>query len=601
MENLQGSKGDAGPAAREAVPADSQAEQRRDTARRRCLRWWPVVVILAAGAVAETFVWLRFSADSTQRVFYSMPILSGTAFLLLLWWVFASGVDWGVRVRGLLALVALGLVARFTLRIDGFEGDMMPRISFRWQPTPEERAAEYWRRLEAAASDRAATASTVSASPSEGTSGSGGESGSARTSGRSAVAATGDGSATTGAVPSSAGPLDWPEFRGAGRAGVVENTQLDWDWDVRPPRELWRHPVGLGWSSFAAVGGLCWTLEQRGEFEAVVCYELASGRQIWAHRDRARFEEPLGGPGPRTTPTFHRGRLYTLGATGILNCLRADNGERLWSRNILEDAGAKNLPWGMAGSPLYWDGRVIVNPGRGGGKAVIAYDAQTGDIVWAEGNRVAAYASPQRGRLGGRQCLLIFGGEGLQVHDPDTGRERWFFPWSNDPKINAAQPVVLPGDRVFVSCSYGVGGACAVLNEDRLVELWRVPTMKLKFNSAVLCGDVIYGLSERILTALDARSGEVLWKSGRYGYGQMLLVEHSAAAPDAGLLLIQAETGEVALVEVTRERMTERYRLPALNDKTWNHPAVADRYLLLRNGVEAVCYELPSRESAEDP
>ena len=94
-----------------------------------------------AGLAAEAFIWWKFSADGTQRVFYSMPILSGTLFLLLLWWLLASGVNWGIRLQGLLALVVLAVAARFTFRIEGFEGDMTPRIRFRWQPTPEERAA----------------------------------------------------------------------------------------------------------------------------------------------------------------------------------------------------------------------------------------------------------------------------------------------------------------------------------------------------------------------------------------------------------------------------------------------------------------------------
>ncbi|RMG32341.1 MAG: hypothetical protein D6725_17765 [Planctomycetota bacterium] len=551
------------------------------------VRWWPAVVILAAGAGAEAFVWLRFADDGTQRIFLSMPIVSGTLFLLLLWWLFASGTAWRLRLKGLLVVLCVAAVGRWAVRIDGFEGDMTPRIRFRWQPSPEQVAARYLERLEQEdARDPSGTPQQTAAA------------------GAAGAVAGGDvrtGRAVTSPRAGTVRPVDWPEFRGAGRAGEVHNPRIDWDWKTRPPRERWRHPVGLGWSSFAVVGDLCWTLEQRDAYEAVVCYDIATGRQVWVHRDRTRFDEPLGGPGPRSTPTFHEGVLYSLGATGILNALEADSGRLLWSRNILDDAGAKNLPWGMAGSPLVVDGMVIVNPGRGGGKAVIAYEARTGEIVWAAGDRAAAYCSPQLGRLGGQQRLLVFGGEGLQVHDPSSGRELWFFPWTNDPKINAAQPVVLPGDRIFVSCSYGVGGGCAGLKDGRLVELWRTPGVKLKFNSAVLCGDVLYGLSERILTALDTRDGRILWKRGRYGYGQMLLVQRSEDQPDAGLLLIQAESGAVLLVDVTRDGPSVRYELAALNDKTWNHPVVADRWLLLRNGVEAACYELTVRPEPAGP
>ncbi len=184
---------------------------------------------------------------------------------------------------------------------------------------------------------------------------------------------------------------DWPGFRGPHRDdNVPRRTHQDRLDCYRRRSVLWRRPVGPGWSSFAVRGGLVYTQEQRGPDEVVTCYKLITGQPVWAHRDAARFWESNGGPGPRATPTLHDGRVYTFGATGIVNALDAGDGALVWSRNAASDTGMKVPGWGFASSPL-----VVGRHGhRGASGKLLAYDLATGAPRWLGPDGGDSYSSP---------------------------------------------------------------------------------------------------------------------------------------------------------------------------------------------------------------
>ena len=367
----------------------------------------------------------------------------------------------------------------------------------------------------------------------------------------------------------------WTDFRGPRRDGHYAEQPIRTDWTATPMRPLWRQPIGGGHASFV-----------------VAAYDVLSGREVWTSAWSATFEEHYGSVGPRATPTFHDGAIYALGATGELHVLDAASGKTRWRTNILADAGAENLQWGMAAAPLIVGDTVVVVPGGPNGRSIAAYDRQTGRPAWTALDDGAAYSSPMLVTLGGVEQIVVFLATRIVGVTRDGGALLWEFPWPTQSGINVAQPLLLGNDRVFVSSGYGVGGALLEITRDGerfgVREVWRTNWMKNQFTSAVHHEGFIYGMDEAILACIDAATGDLKWKAGRYGYGQVVLA--------SGHLVITTDTGELVLVRATPEGHREIARLPALEGRTWNHPALADGYLLIRNAAEMAAFDVrPAR------
>jgi outer membrane protein assembly factor BamB len=380
----------------------------------------------------------------------------------------------------------------------------------------------------------------------------------------------------------------WTDFRGPARDGHYRELPIRTDWPPAGPAPLWKQPVGGGYASFVIAGGHAFTIEQRGPQEVVAAYDVPTGRELWTNAWAGVFRESMGGDGPRATPTWHDGKVYALGGSGELRCLDAATGAVIWRTNMLTDAGASNLQWGMAAAPLIVDNTVVVLPGGGSGNSVVAYDRTTGARAWSALDDAPSYSSPMLVTLGGVRQMLVFSASRLMGLTPERGEVLWEFPWTTQYGVNASQPLLLGDDRVFVSTGYGSGAAAIELTQSggrfSVRELWRTNRMKNQFTSSLFHDGFIYGLDESILACLDAATGELKWKGGRYGYGQVMLAD--------GHLIVLTESGELALVRATPERHVEVARFPVLEGKTWNHPAMSGGYLLVRNINEMAAFDL---------
>jgi outer membrane protein assembly factor BamB len=511
------------------------------------LRWADRGLILFACAAAGVAMWLF--RDPTiglmAVIFYALPVVT-TAWVG--WLLITPFLRWRFRRLGLLVMFLLGWGYFDLVRFEGVWGGFSAEFAYRWQPTAEQQYL-------------------AEAVP------------------------------TSIPVPTATlvtlGPGDWPGFRGPNRDNRLTGVRIATDWKAHPPKLLWRHRVGPGWSSFAVVGSRAYTQEQHGPEELVVCYEVITGERLWVHTDDARFSEDIGGPGPRATPTFHEGRIYTQGAAGRLNCLDAATGQVIWSRDIVADSGAKVPTWGYAASPLVAEGIVTVFAGAPDGKSVLGYHAASGELAWSAGEGQYSYCSTQRARLGGVEQLLFASDTGVTAFHPTDGKVLWKYDWPlEDTMARIVQPALLSETDLLIGSPFGKGTRRVRVKReaDRWSDqkIWESLAINPYFNDFVIQGNHLYGFEGTFFTCISLEDGKRRWKERGYGTGQVLLLA------DQNLLLVLSEKGEVALVEANPERRKEVARLQAITGKTWNHPVLAHGKLLVRNGEEAACFQVES-------
>lgn len=411
------------------------------------------------------------------------------------------------------------------------------------------------------------------------------------------------------------GPLDFPQFLGPGRTASIDGVILDPNWAARPPVPVWRHPVGAAWSAFAIVNSYAVTLEQRGEYETVSLYSAESGTELWSHRTRARYQNPewpQAGIGPRSTPTIDEGRVYALGATGRLVCLDGANGALIWEHDLLAESGQtaeteqQYIPFGRSASPLVARNLVIVpvggRPGHASLVSLAAFDKRTGKKVWTAGTRQISMSSPALMTLAGVEQIVVVNEDAVTGHDLETGTLLWEQAWEGNTQgpTNVAQAMPVSGNRFFVSRSYSGGSAVyevSAATDGTLTtrEVWKSSrVMRTRFTNVAIRDGHAYGLSDGILECINLENGQRVWKTGRYGHGQVLLV--------GDLVLVQTEDGEVVVVEASPRTGGEVLgRFAALEGTSWNNLALYGSLLLVRNASEAAAYRLPLAPGLHSP
>ena len=543
---------------------------------------WPtrrVVISICSLATAAAMVqagWLEYVVGSIvdQAVGNIITLILGfsAAVSLLLWFVRESGhaarLKWMVA-GGIMLALALGIA---TLRIERVSGDLVPEFFFRWNPSRD-------RLLTSGATER----------------------GMPGVSDKSGLSDRAD-ARPTPAPTWTATPEDFNQFLGPAGSGGIDTPALNPDWQTQPPALLWKRPIGAGWGAFATCGDHAVTLEQRGDNEIVACYSLQSGEPEWSVAVPTRHETVLGGVGPRSTPTIHEGIVYTTGATGWLHGIVGATGQVLWKKNILAELGidaaahAAAVAWGRAGSPLI-SGELVIVPAGGprsdGAVSLVAFDKNTGQQRWTAGSEQISYCTPALVTLAGRQVVMVVNEAHVAAYDPATGREEWQSEWPGHSNSDAScsQAIVVGERQFFVSKGYGIGAALFELSAsdakmDSVREVWHnAGQLKTKFSNAAVRDGHVYGLSDGILECVRLADGKRQWKAGRYGQGQVLRV--------GALLVVQAESGEVLLVDASPEKHAVRARLMAIKGQTWNNPCLSGDRLLVRNAEEAACFRLP--------
>lgn len=540
-------------------------------------RW--VVILFALGATALSMKFLDKSiATAGQGMMFPLfcpPFFCLTVVASL---VLSRHLSPNLRRASVAVAIVLTCLGWMTVRINGITGDAHPDYAWRWAKTDEAKLLAQPVAIlpvTTAASNKGATAALAP------------EPASPEVNPKTIAKEAED--------PDIAPPLPtkvnfvWPGFRGPHRDGVVPGTRINTDWAAKPPVELWRRAIGPGWSSFVVNSELIYTQEQRGDDEMITCYNASTGKPVWAHRDPARFWDSHAGAGPRGTPAFHSGRVFAMGATGIVNALNASDGALIWTRNAAQDTGAKIPGWGYAASPLAVDDIVVVATSG----ILAAYDAATGEPRWTGPKGGDSYSSPHPATIDGVEQILLLSATGVTSIAPTDGKVLWKYEWKSDTRI--MQPVVMPGGHLLLTKGDALGGdslrRIAIAHTDAgwtTEERWTSPGLKPNFSDSAVHGGHIFGFDGAILSCVDLTDGKRKWKGGRYGHGQFVLLS------DQGLLLVLSEEGELALAKADPTGFTELSKIRVFDDKSWSHPVVAGDRLFMRNSSEMVAYRLPA-------
>jgi len=494
---------------------------------------------------------------------YAIPLL---CLAFVAWAVTTRHLSNRVRRITMVATIVVFSGVWLLARQNGINGDHNADFGWRWAASSEER-------LLAQTEEQPASAPVVPVATPAPTAGAPAASPSATPTTEAAKAAP---------AAAAKAQAEWPGFRGPRRDGVVRGVRIKTDWTASPPAQLWRRPVGPGWSSFAVAGDLFYTQEQRGEDEVVACYKASTGQPVWSHHDKARFFESNAGAGPRATPALSNGRVFSFGATGILNALDAGSGAVVWSRNVATETGTKTPFWGFSASPLVIGDTVIVAASG----QLVAYDAATGNRRWLGPSTSGSYSSPQPATIDGVAQVLFRSDSGLISVAPSDGKEIWEHQWEGNSIVQPA--LTAEGDVLITSQENGTRSLSVAHNAGgwTVKEKWTSNGLKPYFNDFVVHKGFAFGFDGRILACIDLKDGQRKWKGGRYGNGQLVLL------PDQDLLLVVSEEGELALVNATPDQFTEIAKVPGIQGKTWNHPVLVRDILLVRNGEEMAAFRL---------
>ena len=379
---------------------------------------------------------------------------------------------------------------------------------------------------------------------------------------------------------------DWTGFGGPHGDFRLTAQESALTWPAAGPKRLWSRDLGEGFSPIVASGGRLFTLYRRGNDEVIIALDSASGKTLWEHAYPAPLMPDFDtsyGTGPRASPLFTGGRLFTVGATGIMYCLDPATGKVHWSRNFSSDFKGKIRNSGYSPSPIAWRDTVIVFPWAQDG-AIAALRQSDGAVVWRKHNYVVSYSTPMFIRLAGRDHLLALFSDEVTGLDPATGDLLWSHPHTNDQKVNVALPVWREQDHLlFLSSAYDGGSRTIRLTQDgdkiKTEELWSHRQLRIHHSNAVRVGGTIYGPSGDFgpcpFTALDMATGKLLWRDRAFP-------KSSPIVAGAKLLLLDEE-GTLTLGTPTEKSLEVEGKAELLSSPSWTPPTVSGTTVYLRD------------------
>lgn len=388
----------------------------------------------------------------------------------------------------------------------------------------------------------------------------------------------------------SAAAAEWPQFGGPERDFQVRGGDRTPAWPATGPQQIWARDLGEGYSSMAMAGRTLYTMYRKGSQDAVIAIDSDTGKTIWetaiaaAHLPGMNVE---AGPGPHSTPSVANGRIFVTTVIGHLVALDSKSGNRLWSHDLWKEYKGNFLERGYAASPLLYKESIIV-PVGGAGSALMAFRQSDGRRMWAAGDLDNAYSSPIVIKAGGREQVVGFMAKDVFGVDAATGEVLWSAGHKTQYDINASPPIWCPESGVLVVSSAYDGGARGLHITKDAKELWHHNRLRTHHTNLVCSEGTVYGSSGDFgpapLTAVDARSGKVLWQNRAFTKASFLL--------SGKTLFVTDDDGTVGMASVSPEGLKVLGEAQLLRANSWTVPLLDGSRLFVRDRHRLIALRL---------
>ncbi len=426
-------------------------------------------------------------------------------------------------------------------------------------------------------------------------------------------------------APLAASADDWPQWLGPQRDGIWRETGLVENLPAGGLTYQWRTSIGGGYAGPAVAGGRVFVLDwqraagtaaptnafSRGEIpgrERVLALDAASGRIVWEHPYDCRYTVSYAA-GPRATPTIADGKVYTLGAEGDLRCLEATAGRLIWSKRFGTEFGVKTPVWGFAGHPLV-DGQKLICLAGGPGSVAVAFDKETGRVLWrALTAAEPGYAPPMIHEFGGRRQLILWHPEAVNALDPESGAVLWTH--ALKPSIRSGMSIPTPlkiGDQLFLTSFYN-GSLLLKVSATNATPVWQSRKVSERdtdglhsvMATPLIRGGYIYSpCSYGQFRCLELQTGERRWETFAPTSGKSARWGHAFVIQQGPRAILFSEQGDLIFARLSPEKYEETSRAHLLDPDNhdpgrpvvWSHPAFANRRIYARNDHEIVCVSL---------
>ena len=393
---------------------------------------------------------------------------------------------------------------------------------------------------------------------------------------------------------------NWPQWGGPNRNFVVDAPELTQKWPEDGPPLLWQRALGSGYSSMVAQDGVLYTMYHEGAEDIVVAMSAASGETRWEYRYHEPFKGDGYGPGPNASPLIIGDRLFTVSGGGKLHAFSRQNGDLLWSHDLVAQFGAI-LAWhGYSCSPVAFRELIILPVGGPSGNGAMAFHQKDGVIAWKAHDFLVSYAAPTLITVGGMPQVVFYMKNRLAGVNPFNGKMLWEIRHRKQPIHNVALTPLWGPDQVLWTSVRGMregdGSRAFQLTADgervNVSEIWWQPDLRVEPHANALRVDkVVYATLESgrraRLAAIDVKSGAILWEDQTVGSANLIYA--------GGQLIILDEKGQLAIATPSGSGADITSRTSVQTTRSWTPPILVDGRLYFRDMRRMLAFDLNNK------